>query len=89
MLKPKQLEELRATKGVGPNRVALAIKLTETTQVEVAKAIGVTQPVISMVINGGYARGVTLGLAQKLATHFGCATDDLFPPATKRRSRAA
>jgi len=77
MLSTKQLSALRRAEGA-PNRLRAAMALGEVTQVEVAAAIGVTQPHVSEIVNGNYSR-LPLQTAQKLAEFFGCSIDDLFP----------
>ena len=77
MLNTKQLAQLRRAEG-SPNRVRAAMGLGDVTQVQVAAAIGVTQPHVSEIVNGNYS-SLPLPTAQRLAAFFGCAIEDLFP----------
>lgn len=76
-LSTKRLRELRETKADG-NKVSRAIELSESTQQDVAAATGLPQPYISDVARNRY-RTITVENAQKFATFFGCAIEDLFP----------
>lgn len=61
-----------------PNNIALAMKLADVTQVQIAEATGLQQSYISRIMRGRYSRlpGETM---RTLATFFGCAIEDLFP----------
>jgi predicted XRE-type DNA-binding protein len=76
-LNARRLRELRETRTDG-NRVARAIELAETTQVDVAEATGLPQPYISDVARNRY-QTITVDNARKFAEHFGCQIEDLFP----------
>ncbi len=52
--------------------------LTGVTQVNLAKALGLTQPYVSDVARGRY-RTITVENARKFASYFGCRIEDLFP----------
>lgn len=75
MLSRRKLAVLRRAKGT-PNRVALAMELAGLTQVQVAEAIGCTQPSISRIKQGHFA---SLETSRALARLFGCQIEDLFP----------
>lgn len=77
LLNTRQLRELREAKTEG-NRVAKAIELAETTQLEVAAATGLPQPYVSDVSRNRY-QTITVDNARKFADYFGCAIEDLFP----------
>lgn len=82
MLTARQLATLRRSRCNGRNKLKLAIALAKTTQVEVAAAVEVTQPHVSAIAGGRYGDdGLPLETARKLAAHFGCAIEDLFPAA--------
>lgn len=77
-LTPEQVAFLRAAPlGAMPNRVRLALMLAHGRVNEVADAIGFSPSNLSNVINGRHMP--TLDTAQRLAEHFGCAVEDLFP----------
>lgn len=80
-LTAKQLKALRTTDCPVGNRVAVAMQLSDLTQVEVAQAIGVTQPYVSAVVRGKHTT-ITVENARKFADFFGCAIEDLFPART-------
>jgi len=78
-LTAKQLRELRnAPVGETGNRVAQAIELSGETQKAVAEATGFTQPYLSNVARGRFL-DITVENGGRLAAHFGCAIEDLFP----------
>ncbi len=79
MLTRKQLGELRRAKAV-PNRLRAAMALTTppTTQVQLARALGCTQPQVSRLVKGQYS-SMSLDTSRELARLFGCDVDDLFP----------
>lgn len=86
MLDAEQITELRSER-VDPdvgNRVAAAVRLSGETQKVIAQALSMTEPHLSDICRGVY-RTVRLDTAQKLAEHFGCAIEDLFP----RREKVA
>ena len=72
-----------------PNRLRVAVGMAKTTQIAVAAATGIQASSLSDLINGNYTNGeaIQLGTARRLAEHFGCAIEDLFP--LSARSRAA
>lgn len=78
MLTQQQLKQLRSEPLIGPNKVRRAKELAETTQVEIAAATGLSQPVVSSVERGEYSR-LPLETARALAKHYGCHIEDLFP----------
>lgn len=78
MLTRKQLAALKAAKLTGPNKLKKAIELAETTQEQVAAALGLSQPHISEIANGNYSR-LPMETTRALADHFGCSIEDLFP----------
>jgi transcriptional regulator with XRE-family HTH domain len=53
--------------------------LAEINQIQLAAALGCTQPSVSRIINGQYS-SIALDTTRELATLFGCEVDDLFPP---------
>lgn len=61
-----------------PNKIALAMKLSGVTQMEIADATGIPQPYVSRIRNGRYSRlpGETM---RTLAGYFGVHIEDLFP----------
>lgn len=65
--------------GEAGNRVGAALKLAGVTQVQVATAIGESQPEVSSVVTGRY-QTILLSRARKFAEYFGCSIEDLFPP---------
>ena len=75
-LTEQQLAVLRLEPG--SNRVARAMALTGVTQVNLAKALGLTQPYVSDVARERY-RTITVENARKFASYFGCRIEDLFP----------
>ena len=75
-LTEQQLAVLRSEPG--SNCVARAMALTGVTQVDLAKALGLTQPYVSDVARGRY-RTITVENARKFASYFGCRIEDLFP----------
>jgi predicted XRE-type DNA-binding protein len=79
MLTRTQLLELRRAKA-DPNRLRAAMALTTppTTQVQIAKALGCTQPKVSRLVKGQYS-SMSLDTSRALARLFGCEVDDLFP----------
>jgi transcriptional regulator with XRE-family HTH domain len=77
-LSDRKLKQLRSTQlGETGNRLATALELSETTQMALAEAIGLTQGYVSNVARGKHA--VTVENAHKFADFFGCAIEDLFP----------
>lgn len=77
MLTQDQLNALKISPG-GPNRVRLAMSLAGVTQVQLAQALGVSQPYISAIVRGSCPR-LPLEITRRLAQHFGCSIEDLFP----------
>lgn len=78
-LTAKKLRELRQTPfGPTGNRVARAIELSEETQRSIADTLGFTQSYLSNVARGQFG-DITVENAGKLASHFGCLIEDLFP----------
>jgi transcriptional regulator with XRE-family HTH domain len=78
-LTPKQLRSLRqAGPSATGNRVALAIELSGETQKVVCEATGFSQPYLSNVARGQFD-DITVENGRKLAAHFGCSIEDLFP----------
>lgn len=73
-----QIRELQRASLDGPNKVRKAMGLAGVTQVQVARAIGITQPHVSEIVNGKYS-SLPLDTARDFADFFGCALDDLFP----------
>ena len=78
MLSRAKLRELRQAPLDGPNKLKLAIALAETTQIEVAKAVGVAQSQVSEDAAGKFSE-LSLQKARDYAHFFGCELDDLFP----------
>jgi transcriptional regulator with XRE-family HTH domain len=79
MLTRSQLAKLRRADPM-PNRLRVAMRLStpQITQEQLADALGWSQPVISRLVTGGYAR-LSVDNARTLAKFFGCTVDDLFP----------
>jgi len=78
MLSTRQLAELRRSGHEAPNRIAIAMKLAEVTQVQLAERTGFTQSYVSRVKDGRYSAlpGETM---RTFAEAFGCSIEDLFP----------
>lgn len=79
MLSADQIDQLRARPLSGRNKLTDAIELAETTQVEVAKGTGLTQPYVSQICNGRYSDQLPMETGRRFAQFFGCAIEDLFP----------
>ena len=79
MLTSEQLALLRAARLRGANKLGVAMALADVTQVELARGVGVKQPMVSDVVRGLY-RDLPLERARAYAAFFGCAIEDLFPP---------
>lgn len=81
MLTESQLNQLRRAPLHGKrNKLGIAMAIAGTTQVELAEALGVTQPHVSAVSLGRYGRsGLPLETTRKFAQFFGCSIEDLFP----------
>ena len=78
-LTPEQLDALRAVPlSTMPNKLRIALALTQQKQVDVALATAIQAPNLSNLVTGGY-KTLTVETARKLADHFGCAIEDLFP----------
>lgn len=73
----EHIRRLRTITGVH-NRIRAARELLGLTQLQLAAALGVTQPQLSDWERGRYG-DMTLSRAQQLATFFGCAIEDIFP----------
>lgn len=74
-----QLKQLRRSPvGASGNRLAIAIKLSGETGAVIATALGFTAPYLSDVSRGRW-QTITVANARKLADHFGCQIEDLFP----------
>lgn len=79
-LTPYALGQLRKAPAPNRNRLAKAIELADTTQEQVAEAIGCKQAHISAICNGQFSRrGLPLETPRKLAALFGCEIEDIFP----------
>lgn len=86
-LSGRKLKELRtAAVGASGNRVSCAMALAGLTQVQLAEAIGETQPFISDIARGRYG-DTTIAKARKFAEYFGCSIEDLFP--SEREAKAS
>ncbi len=77
LLTTKQIAQVRRDRE-GRNGLACAMRLTGVTQVQLAEALEITQPVVSRLVNGQYSR-IDLDQSRKIAAFFGCTVDDLFP----------
>lgn len=77
MLTPEQITALLLL-SPSPNRVKAAMAIAGVTQVQVAQALGITQPAVSDVAIGNYSR-LALDTARSFANYFGCSIDVLFP----------
>lgn len=79
MLTDEQLATLKATSTSGAaNRLTQAMELVGVTQVQIAQAVGHTQPYVSSIVNGKYS-ALPIETARKFSDFFGCAIEDLFP----------
>lgn len=79
MLTRSQLTQLKQTPlDEAPNKVRRARELAQETQIDLAEAVGWPQTYVSRVERGDYSR-LPLENARKLAKHFGCHCEDLFP----------
>ena len=76
MLTPAQVQLLRD--GPRENRVRRAKELAGTTQTEIARHVGVSQPYVAAIEADDYAK-MPLETARKLARFFGCEIEVLFP----------
>ena len=85
MLTAEQIELLRAEPPIGANRLPRALEMAGVTQVQIATAIGHTQPYVSSVINGKYS-ALPIETARKFAEFFGCSMEDLFPARDERQA---
>lgn len=84
-LNSEQLNELKQQPAVdGNNRVAIAIRLLDVTQAEVAEGADLPQQYVSDVARNRY-RTITVENAQKFADFFGCIIEDLFPARDSER----
>ena len=61
-----------------PNRLGLALAISDITQTDLAGETGFTQPYISAVMNGRY-QTITVENARKFAEFFGVSIETLFP----------
>jgi transcriptional regulator with XRE-family HTH domain len=64
-----------------PNRLRVAMAMTNANQTEVTRATGFAQAYVSDVERGRY-RTITVDNAHKFAEFFGCSIADLFPART-------
>jgi DNA-binding Xre family transcriptional regulator len=80
MLTPSKLAMLRAAPHAGANRLRTAMALAEVTQVELGRAVGISQARISKLVTGRYTYLPPEQL-HALSAFFGCRVEDLFPPA--------
>lgn len=78
MLSRNKLRALRAADCDGPNKLRQAMKLANTTQMQVAARVGLAQSQVSEDINGKFCE-MSLDKARAYADLFGCTVDDLFP----------
>jgi transcriptional regulator with XRE-family HTH domain len=78
-LTASQVQVLRgATPGEAGNRLAAATKLSEVSQADLSRALGMTQQYVNDVARGRY-QTITVDNARRFAEFFGCAIEDLFP----------
>jgi DNA-binding XRE family transcriptional regulator len=78
-LTKEQIAELRQHQvGVGVNRVQIARRLAGLTQVALAEQLGMTQSSLSDLERSRYS-DTTVSTAARIAHHFGCSIEDLFP----------
>lgn len=81
MLSTSKLRELKSSPpSASGNRIAKATELLGMTQTQVAASLGFTGSYLSDVVRGRYP-DIGLTNARKLSDFFGCAIEDLFPPA--------
>lgn len=86
-LSPDQLKALRAVpvhEGM-PNRLKIAMTMTDATQMDVAFSTNLTQATISDISNGNY-RDLKHSTVQAIAGFFGCLIEDIFPSSRKALS---
>src|SRR5262245_59089085 len=82
-LTKSQLEYLQSQPfGDAPNKINLALALTNQTGLALSRVTGLTVPDISRIRNGKYDR-ISLVRCQVIALAFGCGIDDLFPMMTE------
>jgi DNA-binding Xre family transcriptional regulator len=78
-LTPEQLKALQAVPlGSMPNKLRIAIALTDVIQGDIAAETGIHASNLSDLINGK-TQGVRLDTARRIAGFFCCAIEDLFP----------
>ena len=61
-----------------PNRLRLALAMSDSTQTEVSDETGIARPSLSDIVNGKYG-DLQIETGRKLAGYFGCQIEDLFP----------
>lgn len=84
-LSDSQLDFLRSEPLTGPNKLKLALRLLNMTQVEFADVLGMHVVVLNRIIGGS---NITLATARRLADALGAGLDDLFPsPSINRRAK--
>lgn len=81
MPKPLTDEQLKALRIVPlmdmPNKVRLALALSQVQQKDICEATGIPHPALSQIVTG--RAGASIDNARLLADYFGCEIDDLFP----------
>lgn len=80
ILTTDQLKALRAVpvSETMPNRLKIAMTMTDATQIDVASSTNLTQATISDIVNGNY-RDLKHSTVHRIAEFFGCAIEDIFP----------
>lgn len=79
-LSSEQLIALRSVPlGSAANKIRVARAMCEIKQTDLAAATGFTSPQLSDIERGEY-KDIPLENCRRLATFFGCAVEDLFPP---------
>jgi len=77
-LTPAQIRRLKQIRSERSNRLREARRLAKMTQVEVAAAMGITQPMLSDFERQRWMR-TSVDVARRFAEFYGCAIEDLFP----------
>jgi transcriptional regulator with XRE-family HTH domain len=90
MPKPLTADQLTALRAVPvgsmPNKLRIALALSQAKQSEVSEETGYAASSLSQVVNG--RAGVTVDTARNIAAFFGCSIEDLFPAREAERASA-
>lgn len=85
MLTENQIDQLKAEPVQGANRLGRAMEIASVTQVQLAEAIGHTQPYVSSIVNGKYS-ALPIETARKFSSFFGCSIEEMFPARDERQA---